>query len=133
VAYCHLREQVRTFALFRIAAAQCADTPFHTPRNFMQYCLADAFDGLQSTGEPVRVVFRIGKDAPLFIRDRQWSTHERRTAAPDGTVRIEFQTAALFAVEREIRAADGWVELLEPAESRARLRIGGQAIAKAHQ
>jgi hypothetical protein len=38
----------------------------------------------------------------------------------------------LFALEREILADAGWVEILEPLESRQRILERAQSLAKAH-
>lgn len=132
VAYCHRRQEVATFSLCRIIDAKGTDAHFNMPRDFMDHYLADAFDGMQSTGEKVKVALRICTDAPKFVQDRQWSDNEVRRRDERGHVLVEFQTAALFAVEREVRAEEGWVEILQPAESRERLRNAGVAIAKAH-
>ncbi len=133
VAYCHLRKDVLTFALHRIAKAEGTDRPFAAPADFMDRYLADSFDGIQSTGEKVKVVLRIAKAAPKFVQQRLWSDHELRTADKQGNTMVEFRTAALFAVEREIRADEGWVELLEPSESRKRLHETANAIAESHK
>jgi len=133
VAYCHRRRGVLTFSLHRLADAQGTGTSFNMPKSFMDNYLADAFDGMQSTGTKVKVVLRIRNDAPKFVQDRQWSERESRLRDAQGRVVVRFQTAALFAVEREVRAEEGWVEILEPVESRERLRMAGIAIAKAHR
>jgi predicted DNA-binding transcriptional regulator YafY len=133
VAYCHQMKEVLTFSLYRIANASGTDRPFKPRAQFMEGYLAYAFDGVVSTGEKMKVVLRIRKDAPLFIADRIWSDNESRTRDRQGRTLVTFQTTAVFAVEREVRAADGWIELLKPAESRKQLRATCQAIAAAHR
>jgi len=133
VAYCHRHKKVLPFSLPRIAAAQSTDETFKQPPNFMDHYLTDAFDGLQSTGPKMKVVLRIAKAAPAYIHARVWSDHESRRQDAAGNTIVEFQTPALFIVEREVRAEAGWVELLEPPESRANLHEAGQAIADAHK
>ncbi|MCL2646817.1 MAG: WYL domain-containing protein [Phycisphaerales bacterium] len=133
VAYCHKRKAILTFSLNRISRAETTDEAFELPANFMERYLADDFEGLQSTGEKVRVRLRIAKDAPLYVRDRQWNDKETRTRSKDGNLIVTFKTAAMFAVEREVRAEGGWVEVLEPVDSRERLHNSGRAIANIHQ
>lgn len=133
VGYCHLRKGVLTFALHRIAKASTTDQSFKPPARFMDEYLADAFDGFASTGDKATVVLRIRKDAPLFVADRVWSENESRTRDRQGRALVTFKTAALFMVEREVRADAGWVELLKPAESRKRLRESGRAVGEAHR
>jgi predicted DNA-binding transcriptional regulator YafY len=133
VAYCHRRQEVLTFALHRIAEALSTDKSFVVPADFMDGYLADSFDGTQSTGKKAKVILRIAKTAPKFIQEREWSDRESRTVDTQGNAIVEFHTAALFAVEREIRADEGWVELLEPGESRKRLRETANVVAHAHR
>jgi len=133
IAYCHRHQKVLTFSLPRITAAQSTDKTFTPPAGFMDQYLADAFDGLQSTGQTAKVVLRIAKDAPIYVRERPWSTNETRRQDDHGNTIVQFQTPALFAVEREVRAEAGWVELLEPAASRQNLHESGQALADAHK
>ncbi len=133
VAYCHWVKEVRTFSVSRIGQADYTEKYFDMPEDFMDRYLADSFDGWQSTGDKAKVVLRIDKDAPPYVRDRLWSENEARWQDKQGNLLIEFQTAALFAVEREVCAEEGWVELLEPANRRKCLREIGLKMAKIHQ
>jgi len=132
VAYCHRHDKVLAFSLHRITDAQSTDRSFTMPNDFMDHYLSTAFDGLQSTGQTMKVVLQIAKDAPVYVHERSWSRHESRRQDAAGNTIVEFQTPALFVVEREVRAEAGWVQLLEPPESRENLHETGQAIADAH-
>jgi len=122
VAYCHRAKDVLTFSPQRISRASCTDRWFAMPQGFMDQYLADNFDGWQSTGDKVKVVLRVAKDAPPYVQDRQWSRSETRRRDTQGNVIIEFQASALFAIEREVRAEGGYVEVLEPVGCRETLR-----------
>jgi predicted DNA-binding transcriptional regulator YafY len=132
IAYCHRCNSVLIFSLHRISRAQTTDKSFSPPHRFMDSFLADAFDGIQSTGKPHKVVLRIRKDAPPFVHQRQWSASESRRQDAQGNTIIEFKTPALFVVEREVLAEGGNVELLKPSESRQRLRDAARAMTLAH-
>ena len=133
VAYCHRRKDVLTFSLYRISEAASTDKRFTMAQTFMDQYLADAFDGYQTTGEKSKFVLRIRKDAPAYVQDRPWSENESRRADPAGNLIVEFQTAALFAVEREVLANGPWVEILEPLDCRQNMLTAAKALAAAHQ
>ena len=132
IAYCHHKKMVLTFSLHRIAQAASTDKRFKMPNDFMDQYLADAFDGYQTTGDKSKIVLRIGKDAPAYVRDRVWNDPESRRVDEAGNFIVEFHTAALFAVEREVRADGPWVEIVEPAECRQNMLAAGKALAAAH-
>ena len=109
------------------------DKSFKPPKDFMDHYLKDSFDGYQTTGNPSRFVLRISKEAPGYVRERQWCLHESRRADEKGDLIVEFETAALFAVEREVRADGPWVEILEPTECRQNMLAVGKALTTAHE
>jgi len=133
VAYCHLKEAVLTFALHRIAKASSTDKPFEPPERIMDEYLAEGFEGFVSTGKKAKVVLRIAKDAPPFIADRVWSDKESRTHDRQGRTLVRFVTTASWAVEREVQAANGYVEMLKPADNRSSVRENALAVAAAHR
>jgi predicted DNA-binding transcriptional regulator YafY len=132
VAYCHRCRDVLTFSLHRILRAQITDKRFTRPLRFMDTYLATAFDGYQSTGKLNQIALRVRKDAPPFVHQRQWSPHESRRRDRQGNDIIEFETPALFAVEREVLAEGGHVEFLKPLQSRQRLRDSARTMALTH-
>ena len=133
IAYCHRCGEVITFAVHRITKASSTDRSFQMPAKFMDQCMAGAFDGWVATGKTTKITLRIAKDAPLYVLDRIWSGNETRSHDRQGNTLVNFQTTALFAVEREVRANAGLVEVLRPHALRQRLRDDGSAIARAHQ
>jgi len=133
VAYCHRQQDVLTFSPQRIARAASTDRPFTMPARFMDQYLADNFDGWQSNAEKVKIVLRVAKDAPRYVHERQWSRNESRRPDDQGNTIIEFHASAFFAIEREVRAEGGYVEVLEPAHCRQELRRTAMAIARRHR
>ena len=132
VAYCHRSNRTLTFSPHRIMEIEATETSFKPPKDFMDGFLADAFDGMQSVGEKTRVKLRIDKEAPRFILERIWSEHESRSEDEQGNTLVCFSTPALFALEREIMADAGWVEVVEPGESRERIREAVQRLGEWH-
>jgi len=133
LAYCHYKEKVRAFALPRIVKIESTDRFFEIPKGFMDAYMANAFDGMQTTGPSVRFVLRIHHDAPPYIGERPWIEGESRRRDADGNTIVEFRTPAVAFVEREVCACAGMVEVLEPAESRQSLRNWGKGLAAAHK
>jgi len=133
MGYCHQAQEVLTFAPQRISKASCTDRPFQVSAGFMDQYLTDSFEGYPSTGQKVKVVLRVAGDAPLYVRDRQWSDNESRRRDDKGNLIIEFHISAVFALAREVRAEAGYVEILEPRELRQHLRKTAQAVVRRHR
>lgn len=131
VAKCRNSGRTLTFSPHRISAIESTDQSFTPPADFMDHFLADAFDGMQSTGESSQVTLRIRKDAPRFVQERIWNEKETRTQ-DNGDTLVRFSTPALFALEREIMADAGWVEVIEPTETRDHILETAQKLVQAH-
>ena len=76
VAYCHVRQDVRMFAVERIRALTLTDHPFQMPLGFnLKEYVQDALGVMR--GRPIDVELRFDKMTSAWVRDRIW--HESQT------------------------------------------------------
>jgi predicted DNA-binding transcriptional regulator YafY len=103
VGWDHLRKAVRTFFLPRIQAAEDLEQPFRGKDEFdLDRYLATSVDGHQSTGPIHRVKLRFSKEASAIGEDYVWNATQKATRDKHGRLVVEFDTGALYAVERQV-------------------------------
>jgi predicted DNA-binding transcriptional regulator YafY len=133
VGRCHRADRVLVFALHRIAAAELTDRAFDAGGFSLKEYVGGGFEGVPATGPRTKVVLELAADAPPYVRERVWHAAERRTVTRAGRLRIEFATAAVFAVEREVMAEAGWVEMVAPREARKRVLAAARRALESHK
>lgn len=133
VGHCHWAKDIRTFALHRITAAETSESAFCVSDSQIEEYLSAGFAGYPSSSKPQTIRLRIPSAAPPFVKEKCWSETEKRTVDAQGNLQIEFRTAAVWAVERDILAEGGHVEILLPPEARARVRAAATRMAQSHK
>jgi len=101
VAYCHVRKDVRMFAVERIRALTLTDHPFQIPLEFnITDYVQDALGVMR--GRPIQVELRFDKKTAVWVRDRLW--HASQTLTPRKTG--ELTMTLTVADNRELV---GWI------------------------
>ncbi len=85
-AFCHQRQEVRTFALERMRQVRLTEDTFVPPVDFdIERYLAGSFGIFR--GRPVRVSLRFSRDVARYIAERQW--HSSQQIAPHLTGELD--------------------------------------------
>jgi predicted DNA-binding transcriptional regulator YafY len=117
VGWDHYRRSVRTFFLPRIHAAQYTEKAFRVRGGFdLDAYLATAIDSHQSTGPVHRVKLRFAADATALGEEYVSNATQKMSRDEKGRVIVEFETGALYAVERDVLAWGGVVQVISPAQ-----------------
>lgn len=129
VAYCHLRDAVRVFAVERVREVAVLARHFEPPRDFdaRQY-LDKAWGIIQGDLVMVRVVFA----PPLarYVKERLWHPSQRLRDLPDGRVELTLRVADTLEVRRWILGFGTQAEVLEPEALRDALRTEAEALTR---
>jgi predicted DNA-binding transcriptional regulator YafY len=136
VGWDHLRKAVRTFLLPRIQEADDTEERFRVKDGFdLDHYLKTAVDGHQSTGPLHRVKLRFAKEAAALAEEFIWNGMQKVTKDRQGRGRVvmEFETAALYAVERKVLGWGGKVEVLEPPEIYEQVRMKAHLLEQIHR
>jgi predicted DNA-binding transcriptional regulator YafY len=133
VGHDHLRNEVRTFYLPRMSDVTDTGEPFKVRRGWslVEY-LSTAVDGHQSTGPVHHVVLRFDADAAHLGEGYVWNATQRVSRDAQGRVVVEFDTGALYAVERQVLAWGGRVTVIRPAELTQAVAACASRITSAH-
>ena len=129
IAYCQLRQALRTFHLGRIRQYRLRDGDF-CPRRPVAEIEATIRDGLQmmTEGEQIRVVVLFDSYQARWIKERQFHETQTLTEHPDGSVVLTLQVRGLPAVKRFVMQFGEHAEVLEPAELRESLAESARKI-----
>jgi predicted DNA-binding transcriptional regulator YafY len=98
VGFCHLRRDVRIFALDRIRGVEKTEEPFDVPEDFDVDALIGGGFGVFS-GKPVQLLIWFSKEIGGYIEERIWHPSQKIQRNPDGSVMFEAK-AALTAETR---------------------------------
>lgn len=130
IAYCHLREAIRVFAVERIRSLQALRRKFQPPTDFKpQEYLDKAWGILQGDLVTVRVVF--APALALYIKERLWHPSQKLRDLPDGRVELSLRVADTLEVRRWILGFGAEAEVLEPASLREALHRAAVDLAAA--
>jgi predicted DNA-binding transcriptional regulator YafY len=129
IAFCHLRQAVRSFRVDRIESLETSDQLFLSPEDFdIQAYLA------QDWGAPPQVQARMrfsADTAHLALYNRAY--WESVTEEPDGSVIVTFSAPELYWAASTVLAYGPIVEALEPPELRAMLAEWARATAELYK
>jgi predicted DNA-binding transcriptional regulator YafY len=113
--YCHLREELRTFALDRIISVKILNEYF-IPQNISpEDELSGAF-GTMVDGEPVEVVLRFDADIKPYVLRKKWHKSQKERELKDGSLEMTFTVNGTDGIKPWIYQWLPHVEVGEPEE-----------------
>jgi predicted DNA-binding transcriptional regulator YafY len=129
VGYCHLRKDLRIFAVERMRALDVLRTRFMPPADFdaARY-LNNALGILRGDLVMVRVAFF--PSVARYIRERLWHPSQQFRDLSDGRLEVVLNVADTLEVRRWILGYGVQAEILEPASLREALRVEALAVAE---
>jgi predicted DNA-binding transcriptional regulator YafY len=120
-AYCHLREDFRTFALDRIKRLKVLDEYFLPRRLDKDEELAGAF-GPYVDGDPVEVVLRFKAEVKPYVLRKKWHESQEQKELKDGSLEMRFEVNGTDGIKPWIYRWIPYVEILEPEELRYEIK-----------
>jgi proteasome accessory factor B len=132
IAYCHLRQAIRVFAISRIKQAKKLIGIFTIPNAFNFADFTDSHFGIFSDDQrhDVEVHFS-AKHAP-YLLEREWHPSQTLKKQEDGSIVLSFTTNHLFEVKRWILSWGSGVEVLAPEKLRSAIHQEAQKILQAY-
>ena len=123
IGYCHLRKELRNFALDRIIDIKDRWLYFEPREDFdLDEYLAASW-GIIHGEEEVGITVRFRAEiADYILRKEKWHTSEQRTILPDGAVELSFIVAGVDEIKRWIYSWLPNVEVMKPAWLRRQIK-----------
>jgi len=92
IAYCHLRKDVRLFAVERIRSITLTDHPYQMPLGFnVQEYVQDALNVMR--GRRIEVELLFSKKAAAWVKDKSWHPSQEHNLLKDGRLRMVLRVA----------------------------------------
>jgi predicted DNA-binding transcriptional regulator YafY len=121
IGHCHLRRDVRVFAVERIRSLRVLDATFTRPPGFdAEAYLRDAWGVVRGDLIDVRAVF--SAVAAPHVRGRLWHASQEFRELPGGRLELRLRVADTLEVRRWLLGFGAEVEVLEPPALREAIR-----------
>lgn len=92
IAYCHLRKDVRLFAVERIRSIALTDHPYQLPLGFnVQEYVQDALNVMRGRRIDVELLF--SKKAAAWVKDKSWHPSQETRLLKNGGLRMKLKVA----------------------------------------
>jgi predicted DNA-binding transcriptional regulator YafY len=128
IGYCHLRKDVRLFAVERIKSVTLTDHPFQIPLDFdIEDYVKDAIGIMR--GKPIKVELQFKKATAAWVKDRTWHSTQTLTPLKNGELRMTLTVAENRELVGWILSFGSGVRVTQPASLRQAVRQEAKTIA----
>jgi predicted DNA-binding transcriptional regulator YafY len=127
IGYCHVREDLRVFALDRIKEFRHTEETFSVPESFDPEELMGSSFGIFK-GAPSKVVVRFDADVAGYIEERRWHETQRIFYEDGGSILLKMVVAGIEEVKHWILTWGAKAEVLEPTSLREQIVAEGKAM-----
>jgi len=130
IGHCHLRNEIRDFALSRISGAKLLTKSFKIPAgfDFKKYFLSTF--GLYKGKSTIEVTLRFTPEKSKWIRDQIWHKDQKVKPLEDGSLEISFPVSDFSEIKREILKHGDDVTVIKPESLRELIKSEAINIAK---
>jgi predicted DNA-binding transcriptional regulator YafY len=129
--YCHLREDLRTFALDRIVALKTLNEYF-LPQNISSDVELSGSFGPILDGDPVEIILRFSPEIKPYILRKQWHQSQKNKELKNGQLETTFYVNGIEGIKNWIYRWIPHVQIIAPKElkeiAKAELQKASQNI-----
>ena len=122
MGFCHLRKEIRMFAMDRFKELKFTDRKFKRDKNFnIEAYLAHSLN-LERGSVRREVTIAFDSFAARWVRERRWHDSQLLDEKPDGSVILHLTVSGLNEVKRWIMTFGSHAEVLAPIDLRQEIR-----------
>ena len=131
IAYCHLRKDVRLFAVERIRSIALTDHPYQMPLGFnVQEYVQDALNVMRSRRIEVELLF--SKKAATWVKDKTWHPSQETSLFKDGRLKMTLKVADNEELVGWILSFGSQVRILSPESLLSKVKEEAKSIVGAY-
>lgn len=121
IAYCHLRKDVRMFAVERIRSITLTDNPYQLPLGFnVEEYVQDAL--MVMRGRRIEVELLFSKSATAWVKDKVWHPSQETSSMKDGRLKMALKVADTTELVGWILSFGGQVKVVSPESLTGKVR-----------
>jgi len=129
LGFCHLRKDVRLFAVDRIRKMVLTDKSFETPQDFdIENLLRDSFGAF--LGEPVQVSIHFSPKVAGYIHEKTWHESQVIEQQEDGSLIFKVEISGTEEIKFWIMRWGKEAVVLEPESLREEIRMEAEGMLK---
>jgi len=129
IAYCHLRRDVRLFAIERVRSISLTDHPYQFPLGFdIEAYVQDALVVMR--GRRIEVELLFSRTAAPWVKDRIWHPSQELTPQKDGRLKLVVRVADSAELVGWILSFGSQVRVLRPEALREKVREEAKKISQ---
>jgi predicted DNA-binding transcriptional regulator YafY len=130
IGYCHLRKEIRDFALSRISEAKVLTESFKIPADFdfKKYFLSTF--GLYKGKSTKEVTLRFTPEKSKWIKGQIWHKDQKVKYLKDGSIELSFPVSDFSEIKMEILKHGGMVEVIKPKSLKDLIKAEAKNILK---
>jgi len=127
IGHCHLRRDVRMFAVERIRSLTITDRPCQMPLNFdVDAYVRDALVVMR--GKPIEVELLFDRPTTAWAKDREWHPSQQVIMSKDGRLAMTLRVADTRELVGWILHFGSGVRVLQPESLREQVREEARKI-----
>ena len=128
IGHCHLRKEVRMFAVERIRSISLTDHPYQMPLDFkVDEYVQDAL-GIMRSGRRIEVELRFSKKTTAWVKDKSWHPSQETSQLKDGRLRMILKVADNDELVGWILSFGGQVRAVRPEALRQTVKEEARKI-----
>jgi predicted DNA-binding transcriptional regulator YafY len=128
IGYCHLRKEVRMFAVERIRSIALTDRPYQMPLDFkVDEYVQDAL-GVMRSGRRIEVELLFSKKAAAWVKDKAWHPSQQTAALRDGRLKMTLKVADNEELVGWILSFGGEVRVAKPEAVKQKVKEEAKKI-----
>lgn len=133
IGYCHLRQDIRIFALDRVKELIETDKTFTPPLNFSLQEYLQSSMGIEIGSNLETVIIKFDQHQARWIRERQWHPSQVLEPQTDGSLILQLTVSGLGEVKRWVMSFGSHAEVLAPAGLREEVKQEIELMRAAYQ
>ncbi|MBN1105477.1 MAG: transcriptional regulator [Deltaproteobacteria bacterium] len=127
IGHCHMRDEVRIFALDRVKMLHQMKEFFDIPEGFsLEEFMGPSFGVFQGSLTKVKIWF--SPDVAGYVKEKIWHRSQEIHEQGDGSVVFEAEIAGTDEIRFWVMGWGSHAEVLEPEDLREQIRIEAEAI-----